>query len=258
MRRIFVSLLVLTALQSWAQGRITDRNSIGWLSYTGLFRFTGHWGLHTEYAWRRESFLEHWQQSLLRAGIDYRHSDKTTLRAGYAWAKTFAYGEIPLNGFGKSYNEHRIFEMAQVRATLLPFYMTQRFMLEQRWVGRYASADSETEDDHVYSNRFRYQLRFQLPLTSNSPDRAYLAAYDEIFMAFGPNVGQNVFDQNRFGILMGGTLTDWCRIEGGYLNQLIHFGRKIDGQDVYQKNNGFTLSGIFTFDCRKKPTESKP
>jgi hypothetical protein len=90
-------------------------------------------------------------------------------------------------------------------------------------------------------------LRLQLPVYQ----KLYVAAYDEIFVGFGGNIGENIFDQNRFGALVGYTFNKNFRAEGGYLNQIVQLGREVGGKNVFQKNNGFIVSGIFNFDLRK-------
>ena len=44
---------------------------------------------------------------------------------------------------------------------------------------------------------------------------AYLAIYDEVFIGFGKNVNENIFDQNRVGILLGYRFNPSIRIEAG-------------------------------------------
>lgn len=231
-----------------AQNRITDKNNIGWFAYNGTFQVSDKFGIHTEYQWRRDDYVENWQQSLLRVGVNYKLLPEAQLRIGYAWAETFAYGDIPLNGLGKDFTEHRTFEMVTLNSKLSKLEVAHRLMLEQRWVGRYSSADLNSEDSYVYSNRARYMLRLQLPLKQNGP---YVAIYDELFCSFGNNVGENIFDQNRFGAIVGYPFSKNFRIEGGYLNQIVQLGREIEGKNVFQKNNGFIVSGIFNFDLRK-------
>jgi hypothetical protein len=97
-----------------AQSRITDKNNIGWWTYNGTFTVSDHFSIHTEYQWRRDDYVQQWQQGLLRVGVNYKYNDETLFRAGYAWAETYPYGDIPLNGMGKDFTEHRIYEMAQL------------------------------------------------------------------------------------------------------------------------------------------------
>lgn len=254
MKKLFL-ILLFPALLAAQSTRITDKNSIGWLAYNGTFQLTEKMDIHTEYQWRRTEFIENWQQSLLRVGVNYKLTPEMTARVGYAWAETFAYGDIPLNGFGKTFTEHRAYEMLQINTKVKPFDLSHRLMLEQRWVGRFDSAESDSEDEYLYMNRLRYMMRWQIPLKKTGERIPYLAVYDEIFIGFGNNVGANIFDQNRLGILLGCPVNKNLRIEGGYLNQIVQYGREIDGNNVFQHNNGFILSGIFNFDLRKKTAE---
>ncbi len=237
--------------------RITDRNEIGWYNYFGTFKVADKWSVHTEYQWRRTETISNPQQSLLRVGANYQVSPNLQLRLGYAWIETYAYGDIPLNGFGKTFTEHRAFQMATITDKIANVDLSHRFMLEQRWVGRFASAASTSEDEYLFLNRLRYMFRIQIPLAKNPKlTTPYLAVYDEIFLGFGENIGANVFDQNRLGILLGCNLTNNLKVEAGYLNQIVQFGRNINSQDVYQYNNGLIINTIFNFDLRKK-TENK-
>jgi hypothetical protein len=47
------------------------------------------------------------------------------------------------------------------------------------------------------------------------------------------------------------------RIEGGYLNQTLQFGRQINGQSVFQNNNGLIINANFNIDLTKRPKELK-
>jgi hypothetical protein len=75
--------------------------------------------------------------------------------------------------------------------------------------------------------------------------------YDEVLVGFGENVNANIFDQNRIGILLGYRFNKTLRIEGGYLNQTLQLGRLINGQNVYQYNNGFIINANFNIDLSK-------
>ncbi len=241
-------LMLFCALTSLAQSRITDSNNIGWFAANATFAVSNHFGVHTEYQWRRSDYGNEWQQGLLRVGVNYKYNNEVLFRVGYAWAETYAYGDIPLNGMGKDFTEHRIFEMVQLSNSVAQLSISHRFMLEQRWVGRYSSADLEVEDVYIYTNRLRYMLRLQLPLYKDGP---YVAAYDEVFLGFGANIGENIFDQNRVGVLLGYAFNKNFRAEAGYLNQTLQLGREVNGENVFQKNNGFIVSGIFNVDLRK-------
>jgi len=229
--------------------RITDNNTIGWFAYNGTIKIKDNWSIHTEYQWRRDNIITDWQQSLLRTGINYIVNPKLILRVGYAWIETYNYGDIPINNFGKQFTEHRSYQMATVNDKMGKVELSHRFMLEQRWIGRYTNAALAKEDDHLFVNRFRYMYRMQVSLKGKTivDKTPYAALYDEIFLGFGKNVNENVFDQNRLGLLLGYRFSSKVRMEGGFLSQIVQLPREVGGKNVFQYNNGFILATYLTF-----------
>ena len=249
-----LAFLYASLFASAQKTRISNHNTIGWYNYFGTFKLSDRFSLHTEYQWRRNNIIEEWQQSLLRTGINYQLNPKIQLRAGYAWGETFPYGDIPINGFGKDFTEHRIFEMATITDKVSSIDLSHRFMLEQRWVGRYSNANLQKEDDFIFLSRMRYMFRMQMPFTGNSiADKSpYAALYDEIFIGLGRNVNENIFDQNRLGFLLGYRFNKTVRLEGGFLSQVLQLGREVDGRNVFQYNNGLVINLIFNIDLMQK------
>lgn len=254
MKRIATVLSILCCLLLNAKSKIfaqnvrfTDRNSIGWFNYFGTIKLKTKWSLHTEYQWRRVQIIKDWQQSLLRIGVNYQLNNDVQFRLGYAWAETFAYGDIPLNAFGKQFTEHRTYQMATLNNKMGKLTLSHRFMLEQRWLGRYTSATDTKDDDFLFMNRMRYMIRSQIPLINYETNSIYAAAYNEILIGFGKNVGENIFDQNRIGLLLGKTINNSFRIEAGYLNQIVQLGREVNNRNVFQYNNGVILNTYFNF-----------
>ena len=258
MRKIlFILFFVLFTPTLFAQNtRIQDRNQIGWLGYFGSFKVGKQYSIHSEYQWRRDNYIADKQQGLLRVGLNYQANPKMQLRLGYAWIETYPYGDFPINGQGKDFTEHRIYQMMTLTDKISKVELSHRFMLEQRFVGRYTSSELTVEDDYLFLNRLRYMIRVQMPLKGNeiSDKTPYLAAYNEIFIGFGKNVNENIFDQNRIGLLLGYKFNTNLRIEGGYLNQTLQLGREIDQRNVFQNNNGFIINTIINLDCTAKKT----
>jgi hypothetical protein len=234
--------------------RIT-RGDVGWYNLFSTWGINSKLGLHVEYQWRRDNFIINWQQSLLRTGINYSPKPGALFRLGYAWIETYNYGEIPLNAFGKTFTEHRIFQMMQLMHKQGRFNLYHRFMNEQRFVGKYHSPASENEESFPLLNRMRYMFRVSMPLKSSEiPDKTpYLVFYNEIFIGFGKNVQANVFDQNRSGILIGYRYSKALNIEIGFFNQTLQFGRYVEGKNVFQINNGIMVN-LYTY---KSPQEKK-
>jgi len=253
---LFFSIIIffLEKKMNGQNTRLNDYNNVGWYNYFGTFKVSEKIGFHTEYQFRRTEFITNWQQSLLRLGVNYQLNAKLQLRLGYAWIETFPYGEIPINGMGKEFSEQRLFQMATIADKISIVEISNRFMLEQRWVGRYSNTNLTQEDEFPFLNRFRYMVRIQVPLKGKEiKERTpYLALYDEIFIGFGKNVNENVFDQNRLGILLGYRFNSAFRIEAGYFNQILQLGREVNNRNVFQQNSGIIVNANFNFDLTKK------
>jgi hypothetical protein len=257
LQRFFILFILATGTHHglFAQNnRLNTHESIGWYNYFGTLKLSEKFSLHTEYQWRRAGVITQWQQGLLRLGVNYHVNPRVLLRVGYGHIETYAYGDIPLNALGRSFTEHRIFQMVQLSHREGKIDLSHRFMLEQRFVGRYSSANLTREDEFPLLHRIRYMVRLQLPLrgTQVQPKVPYVALYDEVFVGFGKNVNANVFDQNRLGVLLGYGFTKTVRVEAGYLNQVLQFGRQLNGRNVFQNNHGLIVNANFAFDLRKK------
>ena len=233
--------------------RIADKNNIGWFNNFTTLKFSDKWSGHLEYQWRRNEIVTKWQQSLFRTGINYQVNNKLALRLGYAWIETFPYGDIPLQTAGKRFPEHRIFQMATINDNLNRIEITHRFMLEQRWIGRYTNAILAKPDDFIFVNRLRYMYRMQMALGKKTitDKTVYAAIYDEVFMGFGKNVNENVFDQNRLAILLGYRFSKKIRIEGGFFYQVLQYGREVNNRNIFQYNNGIILNTFLNLDFSK-------
>ena len=125
--------------------------------------------------------------------------------------------------------------------------------MEQRWVGRYSNTSLEKEDQFPLVHRARYMVRLQLPLgkkqiENNTP---YLAVYDELIVGFGKNIGENVYDQNRLGLIIGYKFNPLFRLEAGYLNHIQQLGREVDNKNVFQYNQGVIMNMWFNIDWSK-------
>ena len=251
--KLLLAGLLLNLPAAGQNTRLTDRNTIGWYTTTTTLRFAERWSGHLEYQFRRDNLLPDWQQSLLRTGVNYRVNDQLTVRLGYAWIETFPYGDYPIQAAGRQFPEHRLYQMATLSNSMGRVGITHRFLLEQRWFGRFLESTSPRPDEWVYVNRLRYLVRVQVPLGPAQPGGRgpYAAAYDEVLLGFGRNVNENVFDQNRLGLLLGYRFGPKVAVEGGFLQQLVQLPREIAGRNVFQYNNGLIVNTIVSLDLRK-------
>ncbi len=248
-------IVVLIIYEGNAQNtRLIDKNSIGWFGNFVTIKFGEKWSGHLEYQWRREDIIKTWQQGLFRTGINYNLSSKLTVRLGYAWIETFNYGDIPLQTAGKRFPEHRIYQMVSINDNIGKAEMNHRFLLEQRWVGRYTNVTLLKPDDFTFTNRLRYMNRIQFALGKKKivDKTAYAALYNEIIIGFGKNVAENVFDQNRLAILLGYKFNSKVKIESGYIYQIAQLGRELNNQNIFQHNNGLIFNAYYNFNLSKK------
>jgi hypothetical protein len=246
-------LCVITFTVRAQNNRISDHNKIGWMAGFVTFQVQPKWSIHSEYQYRRTDYWEHWQQGLLRVGVSYQLAKDVLIRIGGAYANTYNYGDIPIQAVGKTFPELRTFQMIQLSDRKGRLELHHRFMLEQRWVGAYSNTTLTKADKKVYTNRLRYLFRMQLPLsnTNATTKQWYAAAFDEVLIGFGKNVNNNVFDQNRLGIIAGCRFNSMLRIEGGYFNQIAQLGRTVNTQQVFQYNQGFIVNTFINIQTYK-------
>ncbi len=211
----------------------TESNQNLWLNYVGDHPFyTGSkWSLHLESQFRRSDYGEHWQQLLLRPGLNYTISPALTLSAGYAWVETYPYGDIRVP---QDFPEHRLWEQAAYTHKWLGLDWTHRLRLEQRRIGEVSAVTGDVTNWR-YENRIRYMLRTSVPLSSDK--MWYLALWDEVFFNFGSNVSMNYLDQNRAFIGIGRQLTPTTKLEIGFMEQTVQ--RR--GGVVWENNHTITV-----------------
>jgi len=243
MKKISLILLTCITLTAHAQNRISDHNSIGWYALFLSPKINDKFSGHLDYQWRRTDIINNWQQSLLRVGLNYKINSQVSAQLGYGWIKTFVYGDYSIIAVPKPFPEHRIYEQLQVVTPVGKTTLTHRLRLEQRWLGRFKSMDSKKADDWIFLNRFRYMPRLDVPIYK----KLYAAMYDEIFIGFGKQVGENVFDQNRFALLLGYKFNKTVRMEGGFFSQIVQLPREIDNKNVFQYNNGIVINTYLNF-----------
>jgi hypothetical protein len=222
---------------AWGQDeqKIIDFNRHGWYSYSGDHAVRGRWGLHFDGQWRRSDVLTKWQQYQLRPGVNFRASSNVLLTLGYAYTRSYPYGDFPVSA---AFPEHRIYQQALIRHPKRHVTLQQRYRLEQRFV-RYPDTDDRSR---TYQNRFRYMLKAEFPLTRRKGEAMewYLPIYNEILIGLPPNYGARPFDQNRFFAGIGYSTGPAGNIEIGYLNQFL--GQR-NGR-IFEFNN--TLFVTFT------------
>lgn len=246
MKKILLTLFIVESLDLYGQnGRVNDFNYVNWLQSMNTIGLNKKWNLHTEYQWRRTDGLKNWQQGLLRIGVNFKLNENIVSHAGYAWIKTFSYGVYPIAP-DNAFPEHRIYEQLSMRHQERRWSFIHRFRIEQRWLAKFKPGTNKIED-WIFLHRFRYQFRTQYSVWQHKDKQVYSVFADEIFIGAGERLGENIFDQNRLFLLAGIKFNNRFAVEGGYLNQTLQQGRKINSETIIQRNNGIVLSLISNF-----------
>ena len=247
----------LLALTGYGQNeRISDDNRVGWYTYNGDHKLADRWQLHTEYQWRRIDFIRTWQQSLARVGLVYALNDRVQVSAGYTNFITYPYGRYPSADRGVPVPEHRIYQDLELADTVGRLQLSHRFRLEQRWLAQLSDANPRAVAEWEYQNRIRYQLSLTYPLSGPTVDKGefYLNAFDELFISFGKNVGENIFNQNRISGGLGYQFTDDFQLELNYFNRILQHAdlEPRSGRRIFDYDNGFRLNVNYNLDFTGK------
>lgn len=241
-----------------AQPRLATNNTIAWLASFNTIFLTKHVSLWAEYQWRREGLdFKNWQQSLARVGLQYHFKNSLILTAGYGYIESFPFGDYPAGPY--KIPEHRFFEQAMWSNNLGRMQIVHRYRLEQRLVGKVnQKAADYAVDGYNYTNRMRYMLRMVYPINhKTSVDNTwYAVAFDELFIGFGSNVNQNIFDQNRIAGGIGYQFNKMLKIEACAYNQTVQQGSLVGGKQVYQYNTGLLVNAFFTTPVKDKKAET--
>ncbi|UOG76942.1 DUF2490 domain-containing protein [Hymenobacter tibetensis] len=249
---LVIGLYLLTATGfGQALPRLLDHNALGWTVYSGDHQVSKRWTIHTEYQLRRVKLLGTQQQHLARLGVGHKLTDRVTVSGGYTYFQTHEYGRYP-TVVGKPQPEQRLYQDVTLADEVGRLQLSQRLRLEQRWLGQRAAEGTGNVQDWEYQHRIRYQLAGSFPLQGPTIDDGewYLNAFDELFISFGRNVGNNVFNQNRISGGLGYQFSSKAKVELNYLNQVTQHAEPdpASGRPVFEINNGFRVNILYDLD----------
>lgn len=245
-RTVMLPLLLFVPFIAVCQKDIASQ-AHAWVTYQGNHRINDRWGFHTEYQWRRDDLFDRWQQSLLRVGVEYYLKNGVQFTMGYGWIRTFPYGAQPV---AFTFDEHRMWEQVILNQQVWRISINHRYRMEQRWMELHQqNTEGATEAVYQLRHRGRYRLLLTVPLSRSTlaDNTLFLALYDELFLGFGPHIGNNVLDQNRAYAALGWRFKTNLNVQVGYLNQYII---KSDGFHA-ERNHTLQLAVQCNLDMRK-------
>lgn len=252
MRKIGMTLAILIGINYPTKiiaQKVISPQSHGWGVYVGTHKLTDKFSLMTEYQLRRADGFKSWQQSLLRFGLEYNVNPNVSVMAGFAWVKTYPYGEQPIL---HEFDENRIFEQVNLKSKIGNVEVQHRYRLEQRFMEQYAkdASNNIVQVDPVFRQRLRYRAMAVIPLSRKelTDHTLFMNVNDEVFLGFGSGIGKNIMDQNRFIAALGWRFDKNFNVQVGYLNQFVV---KTDGLKM-ERNHTLWISTTYNLDFTKK------
>lgn len=251
MRKIFFQIIIMVGMGMPAilsAQKIISPQSHAWAMYVGTHKLSEKWSVMTEYQWRRADGFKHWQQSLLRFGLDYNLNPNVSIMAGYAWVKTYPYGNQPVL---HEFDENRIFEQVNLKSKIGNIEVQHRYRLEQRFLEQFEkdASNNMVQVDPIFRQRLRYRAMITIPLSKKelTDNTLFMNLNDEVFLGFGSGIGKNIMDQNRFIAALGWRFNRTFNVQLGYLNQFI---AKTDGVKM-ESNHTLWISTTYNLDFSK-------
>ena len=247
-RILLAFMLFLISPTSLCQNNVANQYG-GWIVYKGNHKLFEKFSLHTEYQMRRNDFGASIQQSISRIGLDYHFNNKHSLTTGYAFVEFFPYGTQPILTRKK---EHRFWQQYIYKWNYRRIFIKHRFRLEHRFMeNAYLDEFGQRKvDGFTLKQRIRYN--FNLAITLNHKEMIdqtlFIGLYNEVFISFGKNSGENIFHQNQFYAGLGWKFNSKTKLLFGYLNQVLVMPNMVD----VDRNHNLRLVWVYNLNFRSK------
>lgn len=194
----------------------------GWFASFNTIKISNKTSIANDIQLRSTDEIKQLQTFLFRTGLNYHLNKKITITTGYAFIRNNKiFGN--LSGYTP---EHRIWEQLLLTHKLKIIFISHRFRVEQRFIGKSVAGGNQLSDGPKYANRFRYFIRNILPLkkTTEFKKGMFAALQNEVFVNFGntETVNGEFFDQNRLYLAAGYRVSSKADVEIGYLNQYVN------------------------------------
>jgi hypothetical protein len=230
MRKNFFILPVVVLLFSFAAHAQTTSENSGWFAWFNSYKFSKHFGLHSDIQIRSADNWEYVKTILIRPGLTYHFNSKNNVTVGYAYIGN--YNRLP-EPSKNELTENRIWEQYINVAKFGSVSLQNRLRLEQRFI--------EQQTQNVFAQRLRYFVRAIIPLTKQQQafnKGAYAALQNEVFFNIQnkDKTNNSFFDQNRAYGAVGYRFSKQLDLEAGYMNQYTN------GLTTNVSNNIFQLA----------------
>jgi hypothetical protein len=215
MKQLSTLILLLLAC-SFAVHAQTEHQNTGWFMFVNSTKISKKWATQLDLQYRTSDDWTDKKNLMFRPGLTYLISNKHELTLGYLLNESYTYPEAAAE---YQLTEHRIWEQYIFKHKVKTVAATHRFRLEQRFIERYNA-------DELFSQRFRYFLRFLIPLKKEAETfekGVFVALQNEVFLNLlnKQELNDSLFDQNRAYGALGYRVSKKFDAEVGYMNQAV-------------------------------------
>ncbi len=230
MKRFFFLLITLVlGLSEETQAQELYGKPDLWNQLTIKHSFEKPWNVGMEAHYRLNNWVKQ-EQFLVRPFITYRANPSTNYSFGYSYIRTYPYDEYPLP---HTLPEHNIWEEVMLKHSSPKINFQHRYRLEQRFIATGVEDSSFTFSEHTFTQRFRYRLTLDIPLT----DKVNAILFDEIFLSTGEGFKQVMFDRNWIHLGASYKINPKVSLQLAYLYQYI-----FRTSQLYERHHGIQLA----------------
>lgn len=254
-KTLFILMVLTLCCSEKINAQKMTQNVAAWVGYEMYlpFKEDGRWGLLLEGYSKGNDFVSELQGSFYRVGANYYLKNGNRLGAGVAYQWDLPYDEVSLPYNNPDYRIYEQFIWRIVKKEGNEVW-TQRFRVEQRWLGRKDDPNSTSDhfDYYKFENTFRYQVRYQYWFKQ----RWAAVIYDELHIRTNAaSSNENYLDQNRLYLGTAYSLDKRreIRMELGYMNQI--FFKSADTESGLSRMN-HTIRITLTTDLPFKRKEN--
>lgn len=175
----------------WGQKKEIIQENSQWIQYYNQSRLSEKWQVLFDAGYRWLDGFEERSQYIVRAGIGYQPFSKLRFAAGFAHLGFYSSGNL-------SKTEYRPYQEIAMANQLNKIGMSHRLRIEERFFKE--QNPNPFLEANSFNFRFRYLFMVGIPLfqfTGNQGSELSLHLGNEIFINAGPDIVNNVFDQNR-------------------------------------------------------------
>lgn len=214
MKKYILACIFIFTIQLINSQEVKNNETGSWNTLINKFKVTDKFYFSNVTQIRLVNLIENTRIFLVAPGVNYKLGKTAIASAGYMYLNFSQEGiRIPSVDY-----ENRLYEAVSFSSTFGKIKMSQRFMLEQRYLKKLNGSE-------LYQNRFRYRINIDFNIAKFKNGKHLLGKVsEELRLRFASGFDEPQFDQNNFGVFLGYKLLDNSKIYAGYQRNYYNLG----------------------------------